>query len=56
MTSFCRAMESTIPDFVVLSCGLWHMLHITDALDFQEEMQSLKAAAKALSHEKVMLA
>lgn len=37
------------PHFVVLSSGLWHMLHITDADDFVHRTENLKKAALALT-------
>ena len=39
---------------VVMSAGLWHMLHIHDPTDFAQQVQKLKQAMKAfLSHTKV---
>ncbi|KAK9784750.1 hypothetical protein WJX73_000604 [Symbiochloris irregularis] len=37
------------PDFLVLSCGLWHMLHITDPIDFAATMHVFKDAAAAFT-------
>ena len=37
-----------MPDAVVLSAGLWHMLHVTDVAGFAAELAQLKAAALGL--------
>ncbi|KAK9832424.1 hypothetical protein WJX74_009685 [Apatococcus lobatus] len=37
--------HSEAPTSVVMSAGLWHMLHITDALGYQQTLGNLKSAA-----------
>ena len=49
VNNLCRSKARLSPDFVIMSCGLWHMLHITDAPDFAGTMQRLRAHATALA-------
>ena len=42
---------SSGPDAVVMSAGLWHMLHITDLVDYASDLQRLKAAIEAFRSE-----
>ena len=37
--------HSEAPTSVVMSAGLWHMLHITDASGYQQTLGTLKSAA-----------
>lgn len=45
----CRQKAPEIPDFLVISCGLWHMLHVTDAADFASGMDRLREASLSLA-------
>lgn len=38
----CRTSAQRQPDLVVVSAGLWHMLHITEPEGFQEALKRLK--------------
>ena len=40
-----RGKQDSIPDALVVSVGLWHMLHMTSAPAFKEDLQNLRAAA-----------
>ncbi len=37
--------HSEAPTSVIMSAGLWHMLHVTNAAGYQETLSNLKAAA-----------
>jgi len=43
-----RGEGPVVPDAIVLSAGLWHMLHVTDVTGFAAELARLKAAALGL--------
>ena len=42
-----RTQTNQSPDVVVMSAGLWHMLHIHTPVDFAQQLQRLKQAIKA---------
>ena len=42
-----RTQTNQSPDVVVMSAGLWHMLHIHTPADFAQQLQRLKQAIKA---------
>jgi hypothetical protein len=43
----CRVADGTSPDVVLLSLGLWDMLHITSVESFSHDMGPLQQAADA---------
>ena len=42
-----RTQTNQSPDVVVMSAGLWHMLHIHTPVDFAQQLQRLKQAIKS---------
>ncbi len=49
-----RTRSGESPHVVVMSAGLWHMLHIHSPADFAKQLQRLKQAMKTfLTHNKV---
>lgn len=50
----CRTRSGESPHAVVMSAGLWHMLHLHSPADFEKQLQRLKQAMKTfLTHNKV---
>jgi hypothetical protein len=43
----CRTQSKQTPDAIVLSAGLWHMLHVDDPVDYSGQLQNLKQAINA---------
>lgn len=43
----CRVSNGVSPDVIMLSLGLWHMLHITSVESFSHDMGALHQAADA---------
>ncbi len=53
-SKLCRTRSGESPHVVVMSAGLWHMLHIHSPADFSKQLQRLKQAMKTfLTHNKV---
>ena len=51
----CRENAKTAPDALVVSDGLWHMLHITNASDYARNLMDLRKASRRFTdaHRKV---
>ena len=47
VTCLCRTSTGFAPDAVVLSAGLWHMLHITDPADFAKDLKRMSTTIES---------
>lgn len=53
MHSTCRASGDQYPDMIVVSTGLWHMLHIGSPEGFQSAVTQLKQQSESLVNKPV---
>lgn len=49
----CRTRARTQPDMVVISTGLWHILHITDPEGYTEALDTLSLLSNAFLNSQV---
>ena len=47
-SAICRKGGKAKPNYVVLTVGLWHMLHVTSPESFNQDLGQLKVAADGL--------
>ena len=49
----CRTSARKQPDFVVVSTGLWHMLHVTDPDGYSQALSVLKEMSNSFMNAQV---
>ena len=45
MLVFCRPEYRRVPEMLIVSFGLWHMLHVTTVKGFNAELHAFRTAA-----------